>query len=34
MKDGKIVGKGKYMSALGEVYEGTFVDGKLHGKGR
>lgn len=32
MKNGRITGQGKYESAFGEIFIGTFVNGILHGK--
>eukprot|EP00904_Undaria_pinnatifida_P007369 jgi/Undpi1/3762/HiC_scaffold_16.g07131.m1 len=33
MKNGRITGKGEFVSCLGERYSGDFVDGRLHGAG-
>jgi hypothetical protein len=33
MKDGRVTGTGRYVRADGEVLEGTFLNGALHGFG-
>jgi hypothetical protein len=34
LRDGRVCGEGKYVSAMGEVIEGAFKNGQLNGKGR